>query len=683
MNIKDLKPGSYKIISNPTNIKQLAPGSFKTISQVIKEHNDLGGNSDSESQIQPTFKASIGGAETIIPNSLKTIGNIPSDALNIGKTAIDSTMGKLPAIGQAAKDFASTEKANPNGGAGQAAKDLAGGVADTLTKDFKAPGEFLVNSNEKSKLTTLLSPIQEQALKQRDEILQKLTQEKSQGKDTSHLVLALKYNKDTLDSLNTQIGSKDNRENKGADEVSNVIKYPIEHPVQVAIAAEGLKPETQSTISDTIKPISDKVESTINTIKNAPKNTFNAVAEGEGITAKAARRVKDVQENKAQLSEQPKVIQNSVKADIPQAQAEFIHETTSEEKNLMKDMLEKQKNGVKKNVMTPSERPDAVIGKETMKPVKFLEDQKKLAIQEEGNHVKNLTDKQVDYSKTVSDFKDRLSTLGVNEGEDGRLDFSKSELSTPSSSKDRGLLQLTADELKPNEAGEYVKPASELHTIRQRLFNETQNKNFTEPFTDRIVSMVHNDTGTSVRSGLLHDINGQAGITGKGYTATVTRNAKIQDALETFYKLVGKDAAGKEVNIQNLKAGEVANRIAGNASANVENALYKIETLAKELGYTSDVSVRKLVAFKTMLKNIVGETQANSLAGAIEQGNKAAAADGAEIFGNIVKGEKIGTAKAVLKFVKGNSRAEQIRALEELLNSPGPTRDFVRPGEPF
>lgn len=439
------------------------------------------------------------------------------------------------------------------------------------------------------------------------------------------------------------------------------------HPLNEYLGYLGLKSLVGGEIPDTSK---SKILNT--PALEVPKETIKAIPGAKmvsDVAGKMARRVSDARATSEELSKQPDSVKTAVKADIPQPQATLINEANPQEKSLMSEMLDKQKNGTKKLIMEPEERPDSVIGREAMKTIKFLEDQKKSASIQEGEHVKNLSNKPIDFSGTVNDFMDRLATMGVKMGENGRLDFTKSELSTPASAKDRGLLQLTADELKPDENGKYKKSADELHTTRQRLFNETQNKNFTEPFTDRVVSMVHNDMGTSVRSGLLHDISKQAGDTGKGYESTVTKNAKIQDALQTFYKLVGKDTGARETNIKNLGVGEVANRLEGNASAKVENAFNKVEETAKKYGYDSKVSIRKLVAFKTILKNIVGETQHNSLAGGVEQGSRAALpSDVADVAGNALSGKVGGTIKAVGKFIKSNTKAEQVRAIQELLN---------------
>lgn len=483
------------------------------------------------------------------------------------------------------------------------------------------------------------------------------------------------YSKSLLAAIKAIPGALPDAVQNYADQIDRARQSVENHPVNEFLGWLGLKALGESEGSplkakeEFQKPLQESSDAIKEKITELP---------GATIPGKIARRVQDAKMSGDDLKQQPKPVQTAVKADIPQPQATLIHEATPTEKSLMSEMLDKHTEGTKKLVMTPETRPDAVIGREAMKAVKFLEDQKKSAQLIEGEHVKNLGNHDVNYSIPANNFFTKLQQLKVRvrtpeellteKGKVGPLDFSKSELDGRSSAKDRGLLEMTFDKLKPNENGEYIKPADELHTNRQSLFNETQNKNFTEPFSDKIVNIVHNDQGNSVRSDLLHAIRDQAGDTGKGYEATTVKNAKIQDALQSFYKLIGKDAGTRETNIKNLGVGEVANRLEGNASAKVENAFQKIEDIASQYGFKNDVSIRKLVAFKTILKNILGETQHNSLAGAVEQGSRAALpGEAMDVAGNALSGKVGGTIKAVGKFVKSNTRAEQARALKNLL----------------
>lgn len=233
----------------------------------------------------PSFKASVGGVATVVPNVLKTIGNIPSDIANIGHTAIDSTAGQIGESREVATDIYKDR------GLKEGTKDIVSGFGDTLTKIGEAPGKAVVSARDKNDLLEHLSPLQEATIKQRDTIVDKIKDAQKTGKDTTHLIKALKYTLETLADINNQIGTKEDRRNEDIASITRVAKYPIEHPAQIAIAAEGLEPETQASISTKIEPVTSTIENPITKLANKgksliskPEPTFeNAISEAQKI----------------------------------------------------------------------------------------------------------------------------------------------------------------------------------------------------------------------------------------------------------------------------------------------------------------------------------------------------------------------------------------------------------------
>lgn len=252
--------------------------------------------------IGPTFKASIGGAETILPNIAKIAGNVPSDVGSAIETAFVDPAKKIQESEKVLGDI------YKNRGAVQGTKDIAGGFADTLTKIGEAPGKLLVGQADKQDLVDHLAPIQEQTIKQRDEILKKLDEAKKTGKDTSTLIKALKFSMESLDSINSQIGTKEDRKNKEIQDYTNVAKYPIEHPVQTAIAAETLKPETQASLADKIKPITSKIEGAVDATTNTITGTKNAIVNRLGLSD--ASQIKKVKAQWLEPTTKPKASYN-------------------------------------------------------------------------------------------------------------------------------------------------------------------------------------------------------------------------------------------------------------------------------------------------------------------------------------------------------------------------------------
>lgn len=88
-------------------------------------------------------------------NVARTFGNIPSDAFGIARAAVAPVnpldTGSSMNIGaNISKGFGAVKDIVKNRGLGNGLKDIAGGFADTATKVFKAPGEFIVGETLKA-----------------------------------------------------------------------------------------------------------------------------------------------------------------------------------------------------------------------------------------------------------------------------------------------------------------------------------------------------------------------------------------------------------------------------------------------------------------------------------------------------------------------------------------------------
>ena len=215
--------------------------------------------------VEPTFKASIGGAETIVPNVAKTFGNIPSSAARILEMSIVDPARKIQESEKLVGDIYKDR------GAIQGTKDIAGGFVDTLSSIGKAPGQFLVNQRDKNDVLKALKPKQEEAIKQRDDLVRKIQEAKAQGKDFSNLQKALKYTLEDIASMDSQIGSKEDRFNKEIEDYTSVAKFPIEKPLEVPLTIYGGKKLTTGTdiISDISRPVTNLATNVTQKSKNA------------------------------------------------------------------------------------------------------------------------------------------------------------------------------------------------------------------------------------------------------------------------------------------------------------------------------------------------------------------------------------------------------------------------------
>ena len=203
--------------------------------------------------IQPTFKASIGGAETIIPNIAKTFGNVSSSAANLTNIALESTVGAYDKSLQLTKDIYKDR------GFIEGTKDIASGFADTAKKIFKAPGEFLFLTNDKMVAQKYGIQEQNQLQGEVDKLINQIYEAKNSGNQVlrSQLSKKLALMNTRLLELNSELGTKGDRQLDSASSLSNIVKYPIERPLDIPLALYGGNRVSTGTdiITDIARPV--------------------------------------------------------------------------------------------------------------------------------------------------------------------------------------------------------------------------------------------------------------------------------------------------------------------------------------------------------------------------------------------------------------------------------------------
>lgn len=326
--------------------------------QIIQNEQQRKASYSNDSSIQPSFKATIptttAGAFASIPtNMAKMAGNVPSDvAGTIGAAFITPAKNIHNSEGLVSDIY-------KDRGAVQGTKDIAAGFGQTASDIFQAPGKALVGNNDRQVLLNHLIPIQDATLKQRDLILQKIQDARKNGQDTSHLDNALKYTLSTLDSLNTQIGSKEDRTNQFIQDATNIAKYPIEHPVQTALAVDSLPEGTQNAVSDTLKPITSPIESEINTAKTAVSGAIDATTGKIGDMGTATKNAIKPPLTPEEATGQ--IIQGKTE-DIPSAKKTFENLTDTSSIKTQKDLS----NAIDQQIIKPGlKQVDAEFAKDT------------------------------------------------------------------------------------------------------------------------------------------------------------------------------------------------------------------------------------------------------------------------------------------------------------------------------
>lgn len=351
---------------------------------------------------------------------------------------------------------------------------------------------------------------------------------------------------------------------------------------------------------------------------------------------------------------------------------EFLQNATPDDQNAFKKMLGlAEKNAGEFKVTT---RPIEVPGEELTGRAKFLFDERNKAGALKDTAIKSMPDKPINITQSYDDFLSSLESKGIKIKDDGSLDFRRSTLSGAQDNSMKSLITDLANDLRPNTAGDVLRTPARIDEIRQKLFSllDLGKKQGTLP--DAATALLEN-----VRKTLKNPLDELSSQLGLNYTEAAEAYAKYTESLGEFTKLLGYKGNIEGLTQQSLRAGEVLNRILGNASARPNEVLQKLVDLTTELGYKGGNPLEQ-VQFADMLENIFGTTQTRGLKGEVNRGVGMAlegtglAKDAATMnLGNL-------TDKAIRK-IFGITKEKQINALKSFFGmlDEGKTLSSVSP----
>lgn len=264
----------FRTLTDPTQSLPQSTGGFRPLQLPQSIETQEIPQSSVSTNINPTFKASMGtGMGSVIGNSARTIGNIPSSALNIADQTLVKPLENIGESSRIARDIYQSR------GFTQGTKDILGGIAETTASIFKAPGELAFKNTDSQKVIEA----QNRLASQQKQLTDMIYQAKKTGKDTTKLTEALAHNIADEKDLVSLVGNKESRNNSRLDTQINIAKFPIENPVDVALAASGGESKIVSKIAVPFDSAADTVidltKSASNQVRQATQKVFNNTPE--------------------------------------------------------------------------------------------------------------------------------------------------------------------------------------------------------------------------------------------------------------------------------------------------------------------------------------------------------------------------------------------------------------------
>ena len=365
-----------------------------------------------------------------------------------------------------------------------------------------------------------------------------------------------------------------------------------------------------------------------NTVDEALTTTATKVTDDVTTAAKAIDpMVKQKQPLKATAGyrlEAGKVVedkpaQSLLKQGISDTDVSIMQSFSPKDTQAAKEMVEIVKEVNKTGIAT--KRPQEIVGKGFMQRAKDVETLNRNA----GGQIDDiartqLAGKPVNAGKATNQFFNQLERDGVDI-DALRLASTKDEIAQAfEGSSFEGLdtvqrtLKTVLRRVDPDLGGANMDGLA-LHRAKRFIDNQvTYGKNAEGLVGD----------AERLLKGLRSSIDDVLDTSFPDYNTANTQYKDTIEALDEMRRLIGRDFIGSG-DIANLRAGEVMNRLLGNASAKPLSALQNLENVSTKYGNKYSDSIIKQITFADLLDDVYQTTPTRGFAGGVQKGVEGAA----------------------------------------------------------
>jgi len=326
------------------------------------------------------------------------------------------------------------------------------------------------------------------------------------------------------------------------------------------------------------------------------------------VIEEAGTGLRKVKIEEVPLKSQPMDVRMAVKRGIGMPEANLMQNASEADKVIFRKMYELAEQGEKSLKIT--RRPVAEVGDTMLSRVKYINNVRQKTGRQLGELVESMPSDTLDVIPQHNGFLDELKRAGVKVKKEA-LDFSQSRWAGKKSGTIRSNLTQLYDDLKE----EALSP-QRIHTIRQRIFDDLQ-LGKQQKVISGYAETIMKKTDYSL-SRVLEEISPQ-------YRKLNAIYAQTSGSINGFYNLVGRKWSGQTDDLLSLRAGEVGQRVLGNASAQPLAVLEELERTAIENGFKARDSVLDQILFVDFLEDLFGTTQTRGLRGQVSRAGVEAA----------------------------------------------------------
>ena len=376
---------------------------------------------------------------------------------------------------------------------------------------------------------------------------------------------------------------------------------------------------------------------------------------GTGRIAKtAAVAVNDSAKAAETLATKPPVVQAAVRTGIDPTVVDFVNGASKTDKGAFRTMFEIAKN--KATNLRQTEQPKEVVGKAILTRAKAAIGGLNKATERIRDSVKAMAPDPIDITDQFDEFSNLLAQRGLEVSpETGKL-LNTGEVPEG----DMKIYQTMYDLIKPDEEGVVTRTPQKLDAFRRRIFNELDlAKKRQEAFSSTV-----DQDAESFRSILmkpLENLNKEYKLASQDYATTIK---PVQD----FLNLMGYKGPLERISTKDLRAGEIAMRMLGNAADRPLSVIQALEEAAVKNGFKKTDNIFDQVLFSDMLENLFGTSQTRSLRGEVGRAGMDVANELGGAAADIAKGDIFGLIGRGFKAALGKSDQAKIDAIQKLIS---------------
>lgn len=327
-----------------------------------------------------------------------------------------------------------------------------------------------------------------------------------------------------------------------------------------------------------------------------------ATQQVKDFAGRTIRSAQDTAEQNKRLSEMPEAQAGLIRKGADERVVNVIKSAPPEEVSIYKELVEQAKR--KEIDPTPNTaQPKQIAGREFLKPVEKIIEARNGAGSRLGEFRKNLSsDKNVNTNPAFRNFHQNLKEkYGVQFDKNGQIIPGRGILPE----KDIVQVQKLYDELRSKT----VTSQKDIDEFLRRSLEEYDITQQREKAFSNLVSEVAESARTEMRQ-----------LMPEGYNRAATQYAQLSKPLEEVAKLLGYKGKITEITTKDLKAGEVALRILGNAADRPQSVIDEVLRVAKENGYESTVDLNRLIYVTDQLEDLYDITPSRGFSGSTQRG---------------------------------------------------------------